>query len=87
MKYTYQENSESCSFASPEGSDVGHATSLPGLRRALERWQDSHERVGSDEKDASLLVWKKAHHDDVTDMYPDFILRPGPRGGVIFETC
>jgi hypothetical protein len=86
MKYTYQETSESGSFSNPAGSDVSHASSLPQLRRALERWQDSHGQVGSDEKDASLMVWK-GELDDVTDVYPDFVLKSGVRGGMVKESC
>jgi hypothetical protein len=84
--YTYQTISESGSFSSPEGADVGHARNKRDLRRALERWQDSHDRVGSDEQLASLIVWK-GELDDVTDVYPDFEVKPGPRGGVRFEPC
>jgi hypothetical protein len=84
--YTYQTVSESGSFSSPEGSDVEHARSKRDLRRALERWQDDHGRVGSDEQLASLVVWK-GELDDVTDVYPDFEVKPGPRGGARFEGC
>ena len=84
--YTYQTVSESGSFGSPEGSDVEHARNKRDLRRALERWQDAHDRVGSDEQLASLIVWK-GEFDDVTDVYPDFEVKPGPRGGARFEGC
>ena len=84
--YTYQEVSESGSFSNPEGTDVGHARNKRDLRRALERWQDSHDRVGSDEQLASLIVWR-GELDDVTDVYPDFEVKPGPRGGARFESC
>jgi hypothetical protein len=86
MKYTYQTISESGSFSAPWGDDVEHASSVRELRRALEHWQDSHNRVGSDEQDASLMVWK-SELDDVTDIYPEFILKGGPRGGVVKESC
>jgi hypothetical protein len=85
MNYTYQETSESGSFSQPWGNDVSHASSIKELRHALERWQDSHNRVGSDERDASLVVWKGTL-EDVTDVYPEFILKPGPRGGMIRES-
>jgi hypothetical protein len=84
--YTYQTVSESGSFSTPEGSDVEHAQNKRDLCRALERWQDAHDRVGSDEQLASLIVWK-GELDDVTDVYPDFEVRTGPRGGARFEIC
>jgi hypothetical protein len=86
IMYTYQTVSESGSFSNPEGSDVEHAQNKRDLRRALERWQDDHGRVGSDEMSASLIVWK-GELGDVTDVYPDFEVRPGPRGGARFESC
>ncbi len=86
MKYTYQTISESGSFSSPEGTDVSHASSKRDLRRALERWQYSHSRVGSDETQASLLVWK-GELDDVQDVYPDFEVTSGPKLGARFSAC
>jgi len=86
MNYTYQTMSESGSFSSPEGTDVQHATSKRQLRNALERWQDTHSRVGSDECQASLLVWRGTH-EDVTDMYPDLEVATGPKMGARFNRC
>lgn len=86
MNYTYQEISESGSFGHPMGDDVNHASNLRELSRALEHWQDAHDRVGSDPQLASLMVWKGTL-DDVTDIYPEFELKPGPRGGVIRSNC
>lgn len=86
MIYTLQTISESGSFAAPEGTDVRHASSLADLRWHLDNWSDEHGRVGADESNASLLVWK-GRLDDVTDLYPDFIVRLGPRGGLVRESC
>lgn len=86
MNYTYQECSNSGSFSQPNGTKVNHATSKRQLVSALEYWQDSHSRVGSDERDASLLVWKGTL-DDVTDVYPDFEVTSGLRMGAIFTRC
>ena len=85
MNYTYQEISDSGNFAMPQPDDVSHATSKRELRLALERWADTNERY-NDRKDASLMVWK-GHHDDVTDLCPDFEIRVGPRDGAIFSPC
>lgn len=85
MKYTYQEISESGNWSMPQPEDVHHASSKKELRRALEGWADQNERY-NDRRDASLMVWKGTH-EDVTDLYPDFVLKVGPRGGAIFELC
>jgi len=86
MNYTYQECSNSGSFSPPNGTNVSHATSKRQLVRALEYWQAWHNRVGSDEREASLLVWEGTL-DDVTDIYPDFEVKTGPRMGVTFTRC
>jgi len=49
-------------------------------------WADDHSRYGSDERDATALVWR-GHLDDVTDQYPDFQLIMGPRLGVQWHPC
>lgn len=85
MNYTYQEISESGNWSMPDGKDVHHAKSKRELRDALERWGDQNERY-NDRKDASLRVWKGTL-DDITDIYPDFDLKFGPRGGVIVDPC
>lgn len=86
MRYTFQTVSESGSFAFPNGTDVRHASSLRDLRWFLDSWMDEHDRVGSDSRDAHLMVWR-GHLEDVTDQYPDFELRLGPRGGAIRCAC
>ncbi len=82
---TYQELSDSGNWSNPQGSDVEHATSMSQLRRALERWGDTNDDYNQ-RSDASLMVWKGTL-DDVTDVYPDFELRFGPRDGVIRNPC
>ena len=85
-KYTFQTISECGSFAAPQGDDVHHASSLEVLRSHLETWREEHDRVGSDCEAASLLVWK-GDLDDVTDQYPDFEMRLGPRNGAVIIPC
>lgn len=85
MKYTYQEISDSGNFALPSPMDVSHARNKRQLRLALERWADVNGQY-NDERDASLIVWK-GELDDVTDIYPEFEMRVGPRGGAIFNPC
>ena len=83
--YTYQQHAESGNWAHPEPGDVAHASSLDQLYSALEGWADTVGRY-DDERCASIMVWRGLH-DDVTDLYPDFTLRLGPRGGVVREAC
>ena len=84
MNYTYQEWSESGSFANPhDGKDIKHATSMRQLRHAMERWADLHDDY-ADARDATIRVWR-GHLEDVTDVYPDFDLKIGPRGGIVRE--
>lgn len=84
MNYTFQEWSESGSFGNPlSGKHVEHASSMCQLRRAMTTWADEHERY-ADVRDATIRVWH-GHLDDVTDVYPSFDLKIGPRGGIVRE--
>ena len=80
MKYTIQLCSESGSFGHPFGDDVEHANGLAGLKELFDYWQRQHDIVGSDRADARMLVWI-SYIDDVTDIYPDFEILAGIRGG------
>ena len=80
MKWIFQECSESGSFAN---SDEAFKTdSRAEVERFFKDWAKQHNRVGADPKDASLLVFKRERGD-----YPDFIVKYGPRGGIIWERC
>ena len=83
--YTFQQLSDSGSFGYPEGTEVHYASSLQGLRFRLADWAAVHERIGSDSREAVIRVWK-GRVPDVTDVYPDFDLRYGPRGGIRRES-
>ena len=52
----------------------------------LTDWSEEHPRMGSGERDAHALVWKGTL-DDVTDQYPDYQLRFGPRMGIQWDRC
>ena len=84
--YTIQLHSLSGSFASPWGNDVRHASSLSKVHGLLEDWADAHCTVGAEATDAHALVWY-GEHEDVTDLYPDFELTIGPRGGIHRQLC
>ena len=85
-KYTVQLHSTSGSFASPWGKDVKHFDTLAEIRDGLEEWANEHPKVGADRADAHCLVWHGKHRD-VTDLYPDFELTYGPRGGIRRQPC
>ena len=84
MKYTYQRLADSGNWAYPQGDDVDHASSMDDLRSSLDSWADTVGRY-DEPQCASLMVWR-GDIDDVTDQYPDFELKVGPRGGIRRET-
>lgn len=80
VKYTAQAFTESWSFANPEGTDIYTADNLRDLYLIFTEWRDEVRRYSNEP--VYLLVWKGLHLD-VTDLYPDFRLSEGPRGGMI----
>jgi hypothetical protein len=80
MRYTAQLISESGSFGHPSGTDIEYAKGLDGLKELFDYWQRQHDIVGSDRADACMLVWI-GYIDDTTDVYPDFEVSAGIRGG------
>jgi hypothetical protein len=87
MKLTVQTHSQSGSFACPNGrQSLRHVYSKSDAADVLIDWADQHPRIGSDEQDATALVWV-GHLDDVTDQYPDWELTLGPRLGVRWNLC
>lgn len=86
MHCTIQLNSLSGSFASPSGTDVIRCATISDARAELDDWADEHSRFGADRSDAHALVWV-GHHVDITDLYPDWELTIGPRGGIRRSRC
>lgn len=81
MQYTYQ--TFSAGYSDPEGTRVRHAENLEELYIQAEAWKEEVERFYDlDSALPSVMVWK-GRHKDVTDLYPDFELVYGPRGGVV----
>ena len=78
-------HSLSGNFGSPWGTDV-RVTTLSGAADLLREWAKLHDALGSEPTDAHALVWIGAH-DDVTDLYPDWELTVGPRGGIHRQPC
>ena len=81
MIYTIQLFTESWSFANPEGTDVHIVTSKEGIQSHLQTWAMEHAQVGADPSQAYAWVFK-GPVPDVQEMYPDFVARLGPRGGL-----
>ena len=80
MRYTIQLHADSGNWACPEGTDVRHADSKRGAADWLSDWADTVGRY-DDPQCTSALVWI-GDYEDVTDLYPDFQLTVGPRGGI-----
>lgn len=85
MLYTFQRLADSGNWAQPQPDDVEHCASLDALRWELNSWADTVDRY-DERQAASLMVWVGCL-DDVTDQYPDFELKLGPRGGIRREPC
>lgn len=85
MLYTLQLFSESGNYASPDGKDCSHHWSKSSVNATFADWGDEQDRYGY-RSDAYARVWR-GHIDDVTDAYPDFELRYGPRGGIVWHPC
>jgi len=82
MRVTIQYWAESGNWACPTGEDVEHFDTLDGAVNSgfFHHVQD----VGryDDARCAGAFIWR-GHSDDVTDLYPDYEIRVGPRGGYV----
>ena len=86
MKYTIQTHAASGNWAAPSGRDsLRHVYSKREAADVLNDWAETVGRY-DDERCASALVWV-GHHDDTTDLYPDWTLTMGPRLGVVWNRC
>ena len=86
MNYTIQTHAESGSWATPDGTQsLWLVTSKRDAAEHFQQWAAEVGRYG-DPACASALVWV-GNHRDVTNLYPDWRLSLGPRGGVRWEVC
>ena len=86
MLYTVQAFANNGSWAAPDGTEsLNHFSNRAEVNDGLEDWGDIVARY-DDREDAYLMVWCREHLDDVTDLYPDFKVSYGPRGGIRWET-
>ena len=85
MIYTAQTFADNGNWAAPWGTDsLHHCDNRTDVNSVLEDWGDSVGRFDPRE-DAYLMVWCREHLEDVTDLYPDFKVSYGPRGGIRWE--
>ena len=85
MLYTAQTIADNGNWAAPDGTQSLYLRdNREGVNRVLETWGDCVNHY-DDRKDAYLMVWA-GHHSDVTDLYPDFKVSYGPRGGIRWES-
>lgn len=80
MQYTANPSSESWSFAN-DPSHVHFCKSKAEVEDHFRDWCKDHETVGTSRDYARMIVFF-GRHSDTTDLYPEFILSVGPRGGV-----
>ena len=90
MKYTFQIYVNG--YALPQGSEVGHASNKEEIYDEMRSARDEALRYGAayeseDNKGgATARVWT-GHLSDITDVYPDFDVVFGPRGGLHCVPC
>ena len=89
-RYTYQIYVNG--YSAPEGPDVSHSDTISEIKNCLKTERDRAERYGAayESEDAiggaSALVWY-GELENVTDVYPEFELVFGPRGGIRKTLC
>ena len=86
MLYTVQAFANNGNWAAPDGTEsLNHYSNRVEVNDGLKDWGDIVARY-DDREDAYLMVWCREHHSDVTDLYPDFKVSYGPRGGIRWES-
>ena len=88
MLYTAQRMAANSNWAAPagdSGESLYHCNNRSDVNESLEEWGDM-VALYDNREDAYLMVWCREHLEDVTDLYPDFRVSYGPRGGIRWET-
>lgn len=73
-------------YGHPDGRDVVYVNNLRDAKFHLSAYHEEAEQVGAGYEPSTAYLWK-GEHKDVTDMYPDFVLTMGPRGGIHHAPC
>ena len=84
MRYTAQYFG--ANLALPEGTEVEYFDSLQSAKNAFWRRTDFDPQYPCQDNSAEMLLWKGMLLD-VEDLYPDYRLYIGPKGGVNKEDC
>ena len=86
MIYTAQRMAANGNWTAPWGDEsLCHCDNRAEVNESLDYWADMVGRFNPRE-DAYLMVWCHKHYSDVTDLYPDFKVSYGPRGGIRWES-
>ena len=86
MIYTAQAFADNGNWAAPDGTESLYLRdNREGVNRVLDTWGNCVGRYDN-RRDAYLMVWAGKHYSDVTDLYPDFKVSYGPRGGIRWES-
>jgi len=86
MIYTAQAFADNGNWAAPDGKGLlYHCDNRSDVNTVLEEWGDVVDQFDN-RKDSFLMVWCSEHLNDVTDLYPDFKVSYGPRGGIRWES-
>ncbi len=86
MIYTAQTIADNGSIRAPWGNEyLYHCQNRTEVNDVLDEWGNDVGRFNPRE-DAYLIVWCREHHSDVTDLYPDFKVSYGPRGGIRWKS-
>ena len=74
------------SYASPEGKDVEHFSSLKTAKEVFQSRETDFDPYYPCVEGSSAMIWF-GHLDDTTDIYPELELTLGPKGGVRVNRC
>ena len=86
MIYTAQTFCNTGNFAGPDGrQSLHHCDNRQQVNNVLDKWSDEVNFI-DDPRYTYLMVWCSEHLEDVTDLYPDFKVSYGPRGGICWES-
>ena len=83
--YTAQRLAANGNWSAPAGDQsLCHCDNRADVNESLEYWASMVGRYDNP-RDAYFIVWAGKHYSDVTDLYPDFKVYFGPRGGICWE--
>lgn len=93
MIYFCEPVSDSRAFGPCQQEDIVQVNGKGAVADELWRWCSAHDQVGSDSSEASIRVYrgfKESKRKDAEWTFgdcPDFEVKQGPRGGVVWLRC